>query len=259
MGAAMISGWEDAGVPSENILIVEPEEKHARDIQKQYGVEVIANPDFVEKNFHPDVILFAIKPQVMDKALPNYVEFAKKDKVFLSIAAGKDINFLENKLGKNAAIVRAMPNLPATIGKGITVLVANKKVSKLQKAQCTAVMEAVGEVIWIDDEKMMDAVTAVSGSGPAYVFYFIEAIVKAGVELGLPKEIAEKLAFTTVRGSAKLAETSESSLSELITQVTSPGGTTEAALKVLTKNNNFHDLIQASIKAAAARSKELKD
>lgn len=259
MGAALMGGWEKSGVPSENILIIEPEDANAKLIQEQYGVEVLGGPEHVEGNFEPDIIVFAIKPQVMDEVLPKYVDFTHNNEVFLSIAAGKSLEYLGSQLGNEKPIVRAMPNLPATIGKGITALTANKKVDKSRKAQCTALMEAVGEVVWVEDEALMDMVTAISGSGPAYVFYIIEAMLEAAKSSGMDEVVARKLICETISGSANLAACAKEPLEQLREDVTSPGGTTEAALNILMDGDNFRDILEEAVKAAEAKSKQLNN
>jgi pyrroline-5-carboxylate reductase len=177
--------------------------------------------------------------------------------VFLSIAAGKPIAFFESALGAESAIVRSMPNTPAAVGAGITAACANRHVSAVQRALCQRLLEAVGDVVWVDDEAQMDAVTAVSGSGPAYVFLLIECLTEAGVAEGLPPDVAEKLARTTVIGSGALAKGAPEAATQLRKNVTSPGGTTEAALKVLMSEDGMGKLMRRAIRAATARSKEL--
>jgi pyrroline-5-carboxylate reductase len=192
----------------------------------------------------------------MAAVLPTVAAYS--DALFLSIAAGKTLATFSEALGADAAIVRAMPNTPAAIGKGITVCVAGGTASEAQRDLCTALLESVGTVAWIDNERLMDAVTALSGSGPAYVFYLIECMAAAGQAVGLPPELADMLARQTVAGAGALVEASETeSTATLRRNVTSPNGTTEAALNVLMGENGLAPLLRHAIEAAARRSKEL--
>lgn len=252
MGEALLSGWLSGGaVKSSNIVVVEP----ISDALTKYEVKVIADINELEGGFIPDVIFFAVKPQIMPDMLPKYREFVGS--LFVSIAAGRSLAFLEENLGNNAAIVRAMPNLPALISRGVTVMVRNDNISPMQADICTELLEAVGQAHWVDDEGLMDAVTAISGSGPAYVFYFMECLTEAGIKLGLPKELAESLAYETVIGGAELAHESEHPANILREHVTSPGGTTEAALRVLMSENGMKKLLIDAALAAKNRSREL--
>jgi pyrroline-5-carboxylate reductase len=202
-----------------------------------------------------DCIVLAVKPQSMDVVLSSCAK-AHTGSLYLSIAAGKTLGYFEKHLGK-AAVVRAMPNTPALIRKGISALCANTYVNAQQKQLATSLLEAAGEVVWLNDEAQMDAVTAISGSGPAYVFLFMEALIAAGLAQELSEEIATKLALHTVRGSVKLAMKSDELLADLRKNVTSPGGTTEAALKVLMKEDGLKALISKAVAAAIGRAKEL--
>lgn len=205
--------------------------------------------------FKPHAIVFAVKPQVLGEVIGDYKSF---DSLFISIAAGKTISFLEQHLGDRAKIVRAMPNTPAAVGKGITVAVANKNAGAPEQALATTLLSAIGDVLWTKDEAQMDAVTALSGSGPAYVFLLIETLAQSGVKLGLSPEMAMKLARQTVIGSAALAEAVPAiPASDLRHNVTSPGGTTQAALDVLTKE--IQPLFDRALEAAAKRAKELSN
>jgi pyrroline-5-carboxylate reductase len=211
----------------------------------------------VPKDFRPDVIVFAIKPQIVDQVLPAYRQFVSDRPVFLSVIAGKTTSGLAAALGGDADVVRAMPNTPASVGKGITVLYAQPKVSELQRRICDVLMSAVGEVTWVADEALMDAVTAVSGSGPAYVFLFAEALIAAGVEAGLAPELASRLARATIAGAGIMLEQLSDEPQILRRNVTSPGGTTAAALEVLMGKDGFSQLVSRAVAAAAARSKAL--
>ncbi len=201
-------------------------------------------------------MVFAVKPQVIDAVLPDYRRWVAPQTVFLSIVAGKTMAGIHRSLG-DAALVRAMPNTPAAIGRGITVACAGASVTPAQKQLCDGLLAAVGECAWVEDEALLDAVTAVSGSGPAYVFLLIEALAQAGEREGLPPELALRLARSTVAGSGELARISDQSPARLREDVTSPGGTTRAALDVLMAEGGLRELLAHAVAAATARSREL--
>jgi pyrroline-5-carboxylate reductase len=257
MGSALLRGWLDKGVaPPSAITVVEPFDD-ARIALAPLGVRVVADADTaLDSGNAPDLVLLAVKPQVMDEIVA-YGGLAGEGTVFLSIAAGKTTAYFQNLLGAEAAIVRAMPNTPAQVGRGITALFAAGRVGAAGKALCAELMDAVGEVVWLDDEQLMDAVTAVSGSGPAYVFYLIECLTIAGREAGLGEDMAGRLAQATVAGAAELARLSEEPAAGLREQVTSPGGTTAAALDVLMAPDGLEAIMTRAVKAAAARSRKL--
>lgn len=253
MGGAMLAGWLKAGLARNQILIQDPSLEAAL-ICRDLGVAPKAeqHPDVA-----PVVLLMAVKPQVMGDVFPTVARLAGPKTVTLSIAAGKTLASFEQHLPPNAAVVRAMPNTPASIGRGMTVLCANAHVSAAQRALCEQLMSAVGEVGWIEEERMMDAVTAVSGSGPAYVFLLAEAMAAAGVEAGLDPALAMQLAQTTIAGSGELMRQSDLDAAALRHNVTSPGGTTEAALKVLMAPDGLTPLMERAVAAAVARGKDL--
>ncbi len=257
MGGALLSGWLERGL-AERYVIVEPA---AGALPKTVSPHVtfLAAADLLAADFRPAIGVIAIKPQIMAETLPRYRALAEAGTLFLSIAAGKTLAFLARQLGPNAALVRAMPNTPAAIGHGITVACANGKVAAPGRAQANALLSAVGEVAWIDDEGLMDAVTAVSGSGPAYVFLLIECLTKAAIEAGLPEALADRLARATVAGAGELAKVSPESAAALREAVTSPGGTTRAALDVLMAQDGFEPLLRRAVLAAAKRSRDLAD
>jgi len=220
------------------------------------GMTWISGPEKLDPGFKPDIVILAVKPQLMASVLPAYAKF--RDSLFLSIAAGQTIAHLEALLGgANFVIIRAMPNLPASIGAGMTVAVANKNVSAAQRTLADTLLTAVGAVAWVENETWLDAVTALSGSGPAYVFALVEAMAQAGEALGLPKALAMQLARQTAIGSGTLLAQSKESVEALRAAVTSPGGTTEAALKLLLAGDGLQDVMLKAIKAAAQRSEEL--
>jgi pyrroline-5-carboxylate reductase len=213
----------------------------------------------VAEELAPAIVVLAIKPQQMASVLPALARLVRPETAFLSIAAGKTIGVLQRHLGDQAAIVRAMPNTPVAVGRGITVLCANPLASAEQRARCERLMAAVGEVAWVEDERLLDAVTALSGGGPAYVFLLIECLARAGVEAGLPEALAMQLARTTVSGAGELARLSSEPAGQLRKNVTSPGGTTQAALEVLMAESGLQTLLARAILAAAERSRELAD
>lgn len=255
MGGAMLAGWQASGITAGGVTIVEP--MGITDEKILDNAVAVTSADGLAADLDPAVVVFAVKPQQMDSIAPQYARFVKSSTVFLSIAAGCPISFFEKRLGENAAIVRAMPNTPAAIGQGITVTCPNGNVSAAQSRLCVALMEAVGEAASVDDESLIDAITAVSGSGPAYVFYLIECMTAAGVASGLPQALAARLALATVAGAGQLALTSDETPSKLRENVSSPGGTTLAALSVLMADDGMAPLFKKAIAAAAARSREL--
>lgn len=252
MGSALMQGWIARGTDPAGIFVVDPDLP-----ELPAGVGGGETPDAVPPGFAPGVVVVAVKPQVMDSVLPPYAAFAGDATVFMSIAAGRTIASLAGALGGEARLVRAMPNTPAAIGRGITVLYANALVDTNQRAQCETLMGAVGSTAWVIDEDLMDAVTAVSGSGPAYVFHLVEAMAGAGVAAGLPPDLAMQLARETVAGSGELLASSDEPVADLRAAVTSPGGTTEAALEVLMEENGLGDLMGRAIVRATERSREL--
>jgi pyrroline-5-carboxylate reductase len=256
MGGALLAGWLEQGVDPMQVIVVEPALDPSR-ISIPQGVQVVVNADEISGDVVPSVILLAVKPQAMGDVVPAYAKYAASGAVYLSIAAGTPISFFQNQFGDTAHIVRVMPNTPAAVGQGMSVLCANGNVSPVQKKLCGALLEAVGQTAWLEDENLMDAVTAVSGSGPAYVFLLIESLAEAGRKVGLPDSLAQQLALQTVAGSGELARQSEEAPAQLRINVTSPGGTTAAALDVLMANNGLQPIMDAAVAAAERRGKEL--
>ena len=254
MGTAMLRGWVAAGVAS-SCVVVEPAGVPA-EFEATAGILWYSSPRELPTELEPDAVVFAVKPQIADEVVPNYHSWAGPETLFVSIIAGKTLAGLTRHLG-HAAIVRTMPNTPAAIGRGITVACANPYVTTDQRQLCDRLLAAIGESAWVEDEALMDVVTAVSGSGPAYVFLLIEALARAGQAEGLPADLALQLARATVAGSGELARISEESPAQLRENVTSPGGTTRAALDVLMAADGLERLIGRAIAAAAARSREL--
>ncbi len=255
MGSAMLNGWLKDKQISE-VFIIDLNIDH---LPKDPRITGLNSPDQLPDDFKPDVIILAVKPQIMDKVISQYSKY--DDAIFLSIAAGKNIKYFEDKLGIDKKIIRSMPNTPAAIGEGITVAVGNKNISDADKITVNKLLSSVGQAIIIDDENQIDAVTAISGSGPAYVFLLIEAMTKAGVNAGLPEELSEKLSRQTVIGSGLLAKSdAHLSASEMRENVTSPNGTTYAALQVLMNyDKGIQDIMNKAVQAAKERSIELSN
>ena len=256
MGAALLNGWLERVVPAASIRVVEPDPTNAA-MAAARSIDVVADPDALGAAQVPDLIVLAVKPQRLDALLSAYERFVVRGAAVLSIAAGKTIAGLSRGLGGTAAVVRAMPNTPASIGLGITIACANPQVSPAQRARCDQLLAAVGGVVWVDDESLLDAVTAVSGSGPAYVFLLAECLARAGIAAGLPPAVAERLARDTVAGAGAMLSRSPLPADTLRQNVTSPGGTTAAALSVLMADDGLQPLLTRAVAAAARRAGEL--
>ena len=259
MGGAMLSGWLDQGMDAAAMTVVEPHPDISSSLTRRHGITVVEAPEAIDPDVRPDVVVFAVKPQVVGAVVPGYTRFLATGSVFLSIAAGKTIATFEQALGSDAAVVRAMPNTPAAVRRGITVACANGRTTAEQRALCSRLLEAVGAVAWVEDEALMDPVTAVSGSGPAYVFLLVECLTAAGMNAGLPADLAERLARITVTGAGELLHRSEEHAETLRQNVTSPGGTTAAALEVLMGPRGLEPLMTAAVEAARKRSRELAE
>ncbi|MSO76281.1 MAG: pyrroline-5-carboxylate reductase [Alphaproteobacteria bacterium] len=256
MGGALLTGWIDRGMALE-VAVVEPMPASSAAFAGRAGVSLHASAATLATEPWPEAIVFAVKPQSMDEVVPAYSRFVHPGTVFLSIAAGKPIAYFEMRLGAAARVVRAMPNMPAAVGRGMTVLTANKAVAPEQAKLADGLMAAVGEVAWVADEGLMDAVTAVSGSGPAYVFLLIECLAEAGRAAGLPQELALQCARATVAGAGELARLASEPAGVLRQNVTSPGGTTAAALGVLMAADGLQPLLTRAVAAATQRGREL--
>jgi pyrroline-5-carboxylate reductase len=252
MGGAMLDGWLARKLPPRKLVVLEPQPSKAIKALARRGVRINPKGEIGEAA----ALVIAVKPQAAPEALPPLAALAGPNTVAVSIMAGRTVEFLECALPR-AAIVRAMPNTPAAIGRGITVAIGNRRVRPAARKLAHALLAATGNVEWIDDESLMDAVTAVSGSGPAYVFLLAEAMAKAGIAAGLPADLAETLARQTVAGSGELLQRSPLPASTLRQNVTSPGGTTAAALDVLMGSDGIEPLMTRAVAAAARRGKEL--
>jgi pyrroline-5-carboxylate reductase len=255
MGGAMLEGWLALGLDASNVIVIEPQPSPELVVLEQKGA-VLNPPAGAVSNI--GTIVLAVKPQVAADVLPAVAAMTGHGTLVLSIMAGRTLAFLQSGLPK-AAIVRAMPNTPAAIGRGITVAVANATVTAEQKIKAQHLLAASGAVEWISDESLMDAVTAVSGSGPAYVFLLAETLTQAGIAAGLPQALAAKLARETVAGAGELLHRSPLDPATLRKNVTSPGGTTAAALDVLMAADGLDSLMRAAVLAAAKRSRDLAD
>jgi pyrroline-5-carboxylate reductase len=252
MGGAMLSGWLARGLDASRVVVIEPHPSDEISALSTKGVRL--NPPAKDVGAVATLVV-ALKPQTFREAGAMLKSFAGPSTLVVSIMAGATIAGIEAVCG--GSVVRAMPNTPAAIGRGITVAVAAKTVSAAQRAVADALLRATGSVEWVDDENLMDAVTAVSGSGPAYLFLLAEELARAGVEVGLPAELATKLARETVAGSGELLRRSDAPSATLRQNVTSPGGTTAAALEVLMGPDGLQSLLTRAVAAATKRSKQL--
>lgn len=255
MGYAMLKGWM-ASDPGLNAHVVEPSDP-LRTRAADTGAAAVARPDDLPQDLTPDLIFLAVKPQVMDKVVPAYADFAGGPATFLSVAAGTTMATLSAMLPGPTPLIRCMPNTPAAIGAGMMVCCANDLTSDAAKDMATHLLSTSGAVDWIGNEALMDAVTALSGSGPAYVFHMIECMAKAGAELGLPEDLAARMAMQTVMGAGRLAAEASDPPGTLREQVTSPGGTTAAALGVLMGEKRLQSLMTDALTAARDRGVEL--
>ncbi len=255
MGASLIGGLVTSGYPANRITAADPDPEKRTVMVNRHGIA--AYDDNATACAGAAAVVLAVKPQVLRETLqPLAAKLRGSDTVIISVAAGINSAAIDRWLGGNAAVVRAMPNTPALIGAGATGLFANDQVSSRQKQLADTIMQAGGLTLWLTDESLIDAVTAISGSGPAYFFFFIEALERAGVELGLTAEQARQLALQTAFGAARMAHESDVDAAALRERVTSPGGTTEQALKQLS-DGGLENLIQQAATAARDRAREL--
>lgn len=256
MGGAMLAGWLAGGLDPKKIIVQDPSPPPAiAALLAKHGIQ--AHATMPERDAPPAVLLMAVKPQIMEEVFPALAKRAGSGTLVLSIAAGKTIASFEKHLAPGIAVVRSIPNTPAAVGRGITVAAPNQHVTAAQRSLCDALLGSIGEVGWVDDEGLIDPVTAVSGSGPAYVFYLTECLAAAGVKAGLAPDLAMRLARATVAGSGELMRQSDLGPDQLRKNVTSPNGTTFAALQVLMADNGLAPLMDEAIAAATKRSREL--
>jgi pyrroline-5-carboxylate reductase len=253
MGGALLEGWIGLGVDPARVAVIEPQPAAPVAALAERGLRI--NPD--AGSLRPDAVVIAVKPQIAPQIMASVAALTAPSTVVVSIMAGCTIAFLGDNLPRGAAVVRAMPNTPAAIGRGITVAVPNAHVSPAQRELANTLLASTGAVEWIDDETLMDAVTAVSGSGPAYVFLLAESLARAGEKAGLPAELAARLARATVAGAGELLHHSPVEAPVLRQNVTSPGGTTAAALDVLMALDGLDPLMERAVAAATKRGREL--
>ncbi len=255
MSRSLIGGLIANGLKPKQLSATDPDSEQRESIAKQFNITTLENNnEAIEK---ADVILLAVKPQVMHNVVTGIADSIKgSSKLIISIAAGVKIDSIMKWLGDSTAVVRVMPNTPALIQAGAAALFANEHTSASQKNTAESMMRSVGTAIWLDDEDQMDAVTALSGSGPAYFFYFMETMEKAAIDMGLSEEQARLLTIETAVGASKMALLSSSDPAELRQQVTSPGGTTEQALNTFMQGN-MAKLVEDAMQAAKQRSIEL--
>lgn len=252
MGSALLAGWRERGLaPS---VAVDPSADAARHAGQD--LSVLADPTQMPADFRPAAVVLAVKPQNAAATLPAYARFAG-NAVFLSIMAGRTIPGMQALLGGDAAVVRAMPNTPAAVRQGVTVACAGPGVDAAQRALCDRLLQAIGAVAWADQEALLDPVTAVSGSGPAYVFLLAELLERSAIEQGIPADLARLLARHTVAGSGALLAASQEDAAALRKAVTSPGGTTEAALRVLMAADAWPAALSKAVRDATERSRQL--
>ena len=255
MGGAMLAGWLKSGVPGSAVTVLDPAPSDA--MKQQLAEAGARHLPKAPEGFVANILVLAVKPQVMDAVLPDLAGTVGRETVVVSVAAGKTIASMEQHLGP-AAMVRAMPNTPAMIGRGVTGAFANPAVTDAQRDVVHRLLKVSGPVEWVDSEAAINAVTALSGSGPAYVFYLVECMAEAGRKAGLPADLAMRLARETVAGAGELLHQSPDDASRLRQNVTSPGGTTAAALSVLMAGDGMQPLFDAAIEAARQRAEELE-
>ncbi len=254
MGGAMLAGWLDNGVAGSRVTVVDP--SPSEKMQAKIAAAGAKHVTSVDEGMVADILFLAVKPQMMDVVLPPLKPVVGERTAVVSVAAGKTLNYFKSYLG-DAAMVRAMPNTPAMIGRGVTGAFANERVTSAQRDAVDALLRVSGPVEWVASEADIDAVTAVSGSGPAYVFYLVECMAEAGRKLGLPADLAMRLARETVSGAGELLNQSPEDAAQLRKNVTSPGGTTAAALSVLMADDGIQPIFDRAIAAARTRAEEL--
>ncbi|TBU97810.1 pyrroline-5-carboxylate reductase [Stutzerimonas kirkiae] len=256
MAASLIGGLRAQGIAAERIRASDPSPQQREAIAAQHGIETLE--DNAQALADADIVVLAIKPQVMQAVCRDLAPHLPEQALVVSIAAGIACDSLQRWLGRELPLVRCMPNTPALLGLGASGLYANAQVSAAQRQQAERLLGAVGISVWLEEERLIDAVTAVSGSGPAYFFLLIEAMSSAGQQLGLPRETAIELVLQTALGAARMARESDVDASELRRRVTSPNGTTEAAIKAF-QAGGFEALVGQALNAAAHRSTELAE
>lgn len=245
MGGALKQGWETIEAPFE-VVVIDPS-----------NLEYLPDLKSLPEDYVPDLVIFAVKPQMLPDILPSYKHFSQKGCLFVSMAAGVNLDYYHKILGEEAHIIRAMPNLPVTVGQGMAALVTRSPLDEKQRALGAAIFEVSGKAIWLEKESLIDVVTAISGSGPAYFFRLIECLAAAGVASGLPAEVAMFLARQTAVGAGAMLDKFPATAKELRLRVTSPGGTTAAALSAFDENGGLAKLTLTAVRAAIHRAQEL--
>ncbi|MGF1734712.1 pyrroline-5-carboxylate reductase [Photobacterium satsumensis] len=258
MGSAIIQGWLNDSIDGRNIYIVDPNIDALQPLVQAGEVKAYATPTALPA-IRFDFVMVAIKPQMVQKILPLYRDFIHSDATLISVAAGVTNASLGELIPNIRSIIRVMPNTPALVQRGVMVGCANQHVSEQQRSVCKKLFSLLGNFYWVEDESLMDAVTAVSGSGPAYLFHFTECLIDAAKKVGLPEDLAKALAINTVTGAAHLVSVEEKEVSELRQDVTSPKGTTEAALNIFMAQQELNQLVSKAVNAASKRSKELAE
>ena len=253
MGKSLLTGWLKSNIT--NITIVDPLLSQKK--KSIFGIKIYKSYDEIKNVNNHNIIFFAIKPQILKKVLNDYKTLTFKKKLIISIVAGKKINFFEKVFGKNLAIIRTMPNLPSSVGKGVTCIFANKNVNNKQKKFTNKLFSSVGKTFWVKKENFINKFTSLSGSGPAYYYHFIECLKDAGIKLGLSKVVAYEVAKETAIGSIKLLELSNENAKVLRENICVKGGTTEAAIKKLKRKNLMKKTIFLGVNAAFKRANKL--
>ncbi|WP_319413221.1 pyrroline-5-carboxylate reductase [uncultured Cohaesibacter sp.] len=256
MGGAMLTGWLGMDLEAKNVTVIDPgQPEDMKALSQKTGFALVASPDGIAQ---PDILVIAIKPQMMAKVLPGLKALVGPQTVVVSIAAGTPIATFQSYLGAAAGVVRVMPNTPAQVGRGMFAAFASAEVTEDMRQTIAALMSSTGKFTWVGEEALIDAVTAISGSGPAYVFYMVEALAKAGEALGLEPDAANLMARQTIVGAGELLNQSELHAATLRENVTSPGGTTAAALAILmAEQGGLDELMAKATVAARDRSIEL--
>lgn len=255
MGSALLSRWVSADWPG-RITVVSRRERPGAEPRGE-RVLVVRDAADIPAGFAPRAVVLAVMTGSMEEALPPCRRYRELDAVYLSIAAGLPFAFFERHLGQGAAVVRAMPNTPAAVGRGISLAVANGFTRQDQKDLCRMLLECAGEVIWSDNERLLDPATALSGAGPAYIFHLVECLARAGQASGLPPDVAAKLARATAAGAGELLRRSPESTQNLIRNVARPGGVTERALAILGGPDGIGPIFETALKEATARARQL--
>ncbi len=260
MGSSLLRGWIRQSSPGDRVTIVTPRETSAVPYSQEIRIDFYPHPSRIPSPYVPDIVVFAVKPQILGQVLKDFTRFVSSETLFVSIAAGKRLSFLSENLGARASIVRVMPNLPAAFGKGMTVAIAGANVSEDQQELADELFQAVGILEWIEDEKFFDAVTAISGCGPAYLYLLVESLTSSGEAVGLPTGLASIIARQAMIGAGELLDHSKIAAGSLKKRVASPGGATEAALKVLeAADTGLPSLMHQAILAATRKSQELSE